>query len=74
MTAPTPMTDAEQTQFAAFMCERLPREKGEKYHRLYLFTEYAKRVLKLPQLLHWRGLSKDQASAVMKAAVGEYPK
>lgn len=67
-----PLSTEQQEAFAAFLRERLPKPPGEKYHRLYTFTEYANRVLKR-RLLHWRGLTVGEAQRVMAAAVKEYP-
>lgn len=68
------MTEAEQAQFAAFLRDRIPKPPGAKWHGIYTFTDFAARVLALPGLLHWRGLSKEQASEVMQAARREYPR
>lgn len=68
-TPPPPFGDEEQAQFARFLRERLPRPLT-----LYALTEYARRVLGLPTLLHWRGLTRAQAQQVMQAAQREYPR
>ena len=69
-----PMTAAEQDQFAAFMRARLPKQPDEEWHPVHLFTHFSARVLGLPGLLHWRGLTRAQASTVMQAAKREYPR
>lgn len=68
------MTAQEQTQFARFLRERLPLPEGHKEQPTYFATDYARRALRLPALLHWRDLSREQASEVMQAARREYPR
>ncbi|MVN88339.1 hypothetical protein GO986_16460 [Deinococcus sp. HMF7620] len=67
------MTDEEQVQFARYLRQHIPKLAGQKYHALYTFTEYARQALGLKRLLHWRGLTKAQASAVLAACQAEYP-
>lgn len=68
------MTLAEEQAFASFLRCRLPYREGESDHRLYAFTTYARRVLGQPQLLHWRGLSREDAQVVLRACKETYPK
>lgn len=68
------MTLLEQEQFAAFMRSQMPKPEGEEWHPVHLFTQFAARVLKRPGLLHWRGLTRAEGSAVMQAARLEYPR
>lgn len=74
MSDASPMTLIEQDQFAAFLRARLPKPEGEEWHPVHLFTHYAARVLGLPGLLHWRGLTRAQACTVMQAARREHPR
>jgi hypothetical protein len=67
-----PISLEEQALFATLLRERIPKPTGEKYHRLYTFTEYANRVLGR-KLLHWRGLTVGEARRVMAAVKAEYP-
>lgn len=68
------MSYEEEQAFAAFLRCRLPYREGEKNHRLYAFTVYARRVLGQPHLLHWRGLTREDAQTVLQACKAEYPK
>lgn len=68
------MTFEEEQAFATFLRCRLPYEPGARDHRLYAFTAYARRVLGLRSLLHWRGLTREQAQVVLKACKEAYPK
>lgn len=67
------MSGAEQEQFARYLRRHIPKPPGAEYHATYTFTEYAARVLQLPRLLHWRGLTRAQAQQVMTACKAEYP-
>ncbi|MBZ9715314.1 hypothetical protein [Deinococcus multiflagellatus] len=64
------LSAAEQSEFAWFVLDRLP--KAEKRHE-HALTHYAQRVLGLRQLLHWRGLTREQARTVMRACAAQYP-
>lgn len=70
----TAMTYEEEQAFARFLRCRLLYEAGWKDHRLYAFTAYAAQVLGAPGLLHWRGLSREDAQQVLQACRAEFPK
>lgn len=70
----TTMTFQEEQAFADFLRCRLPYEAGRKDHGLYAFTVYARGVLGQPGLLHWRGLSREDAQLVLQACKRECPK
>ncbi|MCD0155963.1 hypothetical protein [Deinococcus sp. 6GRE01] len=61
------MTRDEEQAFARFLRQRLP-EDG-----LYTLTRYAAQVLRDPTLLHWRGLSREDAQTVMQACRRDHP-
>ena len=61
------MTPQQQDAFAAHLRARLPKPPGEKWHKLYAFTEFSARVLGR-HVTHWRGLSLEDARAVMREA------
>ncbi|BDP44880.1 hypothetical protein DAETH_48490 (plasmid) [Deinococcus aetherius] len=62
------MTAREQEAFAAYLRGRLP---GPLH--LFALTTYAAQVLGRPRLLHWRGLTSQEARVVMAAAKRDYP-
>ncbi|MBZ9753209.1 hypothetical protein K7W42_20440 [Deinococcus sp. HMF7604] len=61
------MSPQQQTEFARFVRQRLPLKEGHRELHVYALTEFSAQVLKLPGLLHWRGLSVEQAQQVMQA-------
>lgn len=62
------LSQAEQEAFATCLRIRLP----EPFHRESL-TRYAAQVLGQPRLLHWRGLTRDQAQQVREQCEAEHP-
>lgn len=67
-------TEAAQTEWAREMCERVPRPPREQYHQpTHLFTDLAGQILGVKGLLHWRGLSAEDAEAVLVEIRRRYP-
>lgn len=64
---------AAQDLFARELRERLPVPRGQYEHHIHALTTYSGRVLGQPKLLHFRGLTVEEAREVIKVARREYP-